>query len=100
MDERLRAFLAEPQPLCIAAILSTLRQGNCHVVWRPELRHDNKIGKVSYSLRGFRASAANPRTWGTFAEAVQAYQRGGYAGIWYMLATHQPHHSLPGAWAL
>jgi len=100
MDERLSDFLAQLQPLCLAAIPSALRRGRCHVVWRPELWRDNKIGKVPYSPRGFRASGANPRSWDTFAEAVQAYERGGYAGIGYMLATHQPHHSPPGAWAL
>jgi putative DNA primase/helicase len=85
MDERLSTFMAQLQPLALAAIPPTLRRGRCHVVWRPELRRDNKIGKAPYSPRGFRASATNPRSWGTFAEAVQAYQRGGYAGIGYVL---------------
>ena len=86
MDERLTTFWAQLQPVSVATIPSTLRRGRCHVVWKPELRRDDKIGKAPYSPRGFRASATNPRTWGTFAEAVRAYQRGGYAGIGYMLA--------------
>jgi primase-polymerase (primpol)-like protein len=83
--DALTAFLESLQPLCLDTLPGQLKRGRQHVVWKPELRRDQKIGKPPYHPRGYRASSKKPASWGTYSEAVHAYQQGGYAGIGYML---------------
>jgi putative DNA primase/helicase len=51
------------------------------VLWRLELRKDNKWTKVPYQPNGQKASSTDPRTWCIFSAAVDALQRGGFDGI-------------------
>jgi putative DNA primase/helicase len=83
--DALTAFQESLQPLRLDALPGQLKRGRQHVVWKPELRRDQKIGKPPYHPRGYRASSKKPTSWGTYSEAVHAYQQGGYAGIGYML---------------
>jgi hypothetical protein len=51
-------------------------------VWKMESDEKNKPTKVPYNAQTGRAgSSTNPKTWSTFDEAIQAYERGGYHGI-------------------
>jgi putative DNA primase/helicase len=83
--DALTAFLESLQPLRLDTLPNQLKRGRQHVVWKPELRRDQKIGKPPYHPRGYRASSKKPTSWGTYSEVVHAYQQGGYAGIGYML---------------
>ena len=48
------------------------------VGWRYELSKDNNWTKPPYQINGqTRASTTNPRTWGTFSEALKRYNDGG-----------------------
>lgn len=78
-------FLESLQPLRLDQLPAYLKRGRQHVVWKPELRRDQKIGKPPYHPRGYRASLKKPTSWATYREVVQAYREGGYAGIGYML---------------
>src|SRR5205085_10179502 len=43
---------------------------------------DSKLDKVPYNARtGRSGSSTNPKSWATFDEAIQAYERGRYHGI-------------------
>jgi putative DNA primase/helicase len=83
--DALTAFRESLQPLRLDALPDQLKGGRQHVVWKPELRRNQQIGKPPYHPRGYRASSKKPTSWGTYREAVQAYEQGGYAGIGYML---------------
>lgn len=63
------------------------------VVWLPEERADGRINKVPHNPRtGYPASHSNPRHWGTFAEAVAAYQCDTrWAGIGYVFHADDPY---------
>lgn len=63
------------------------------VVWLPEERADGRIDKVPHNPRtGYPASHSNPRHWGTFAEAVAAYQCDTrWAGIGYVFHAEDPY---------
>jgi len=83
--DALTAFLESLQPLRLDMLPERLKRGRQHVVWKPELRRDQKIGKPPYHPRGYRASSKKPTSWATYREVVHAYQQGDYAGIGYML---------------
>lgn len=69
-----------------------LRERRQWLCWKHELREGSeKPTKVPYSaLGGTNASVTDPNTWASFAEAVAAYERGGYAGIGYVLTADDP----------
>jgi putative DNA primase/helicase len=65
-----------------------LKTGRHHVVWKPEPRKDDKIGKTPYIARAFlangnlyRASSTKATSWSTYKQAHHAYQSGQFAGI-------------------
>ena len=61
-----------PQELC---------QSASWIVWR-EVTRGNQITKVPYNPRtGQRAETDDPTTWGTLAEAAQAFKGGSYSGV-------------------
>lgn len=64
------------------------------VVWKFEETTEGKPTKVPYSplFRG-HASVTNPGTWGTFEQAVRAYEeaQGELAGIGFVLTRHDPY---------
>jgi putative DNA primase/helicase len=60
------------------------------VVWKWEER-EGKQTKVPYSPRtGKHARVNAPKTWSTFAEAVEAYRKGGYAGLGFVFRRVDP----------
>lgn len=73
------------------------------VVWKFEETTEGKPTKVPYSplFRG-HASVTNPQTWGTFEQAVSAYEdaQGELAGIGFVLTRHDPFGfiDLDNAW--
>jgi hypothetical protein len=75
----------EALPVLPENIPSFLKEGRKHVVWRYELRQDNKgqwkCTKPPFRPDGRNASSTDPATWVTFAEALAAYQAGGWDGI-------------------
>lgn len=60
-----------------------LRNLNRWLVWRAEGPPGTKPTKVPYNptLHNSRASVADPGTWGTFDQAMAAYEEGSYAGV-------------------
>lgn len=73
------------------------------VVWKFEETTEGKPTKVPYSplFRG-HASVTNPGTWGTFEQAVRAFEEaeGELAGIGFVLTRHDPYGfiDLDNAW--
>jgi hypothetical protein len=63
------------------------------VTWKYEQRpNEKKPAKVLYNpATGARADSKDPRTWGTFDNAGRAYERGGYDGIGFVVAEHDPY---------
>jgi putative DNA primase/helicase len=62
------------------------------VVWRAV---GDKPDKVPYSVRtGRRASSTDLLTWGTFQEALEAYENGGYAGLGFMFSSADPYTGI------
>ena len=50
-----------------------------------------KPAKVPYSARdGLKASSTDLLTWGTFEEALGAYESGGYAGVGFVFSSGDP----------
>src|SRR3982751_2755687 len=63
----------------VPAVMQAARQW---CVWKLEPDKDGKLTKVPYNARTGRAgSSTNRKTWATFDEAIQTYERNGYAGI-------------------
>src|SRR5262245_5215704 len=60
------------------------------VVWRYK-QEGEKWTKVPFCARGGAGSVSDPRTWGTFDEAVAAYRKGGYDGIGYVFSEDDPY---------
>ena len=65
-------------------IPSALRAHPQWVLWRVEQR-DGKPTKVPYTAGGTRADVTNPNTWATFDTVLDAYRRGGFDGIGFVL---------------
>ncbi len=59
------------------------------VVWKAI---GDKLDKVPYSPRtGRKASSTDLLTWGTFEEALQAYENGEYAGVGFVFSSADPY---------
>src|SRR5215471_11091232 len=57
------------------------------VVWKYEDHGKPKRDKIPYdSHTGLRAKSNDPQTWSTFAEALAAYQCGGFDGVGFVFA--------------
>src|SRR5215217_7637988 len=64
-----------------------LRQCLC---WRIE-EPDGRPTKVPYSpFTGGKASTADPETWASYSEAVEAYREQGYDGIGFVFSKDDP----------
>jgi putative DNA primase/helicase len=75
------AVIPEPLPVNFASIPERLRPFDQWVVWQYAVI-DSEIKKPPVDPKtGKRASVANPHTWGSFAEAQQAYASGKFAGV-------------------
>jgi primase-polymerase (primpol)-like protein len=69
------------------------------VCWRFEDRGpDHKAGKVPTNPHtGRNASSTNPKTWGTFDEAMDARESWGLDGVCFVLSEHDPlRYDRPG----
>jgi primase-polymerase (primpol)-like protein len=62
------------------------------VIWRLILKPgQSKPVKIPYNpVTGRAASTADLTTWGTFEQAVAAYQRGGYLGLGFVFSEADP----------
>jgi hypothetical protein len=62
------------------------------IVWQyEEIEGALKPTKVPYSPAfSGKASVTNPNTWGTFEEAIEAFERGGWSGIGFVLTKDDP----------
>jgi hypothetical protein len=62
------------------------------VVWKAV---GDKPDKVPYSARtGHRASSTDLLTWGTFEEALEAYENGEYAGLGFVFSSADPYTGI------
>ena len=62
------------------------------VVWKAV---GDKPDKVPYSARsGRRASSTDLLTWGTFQEALEAYENGEYAGLGFVFSSADPYTGI------
>jgi putative DNA primase/helicase len=62
------------------------------VVWKAV---GHKPDKVPYSARtGRKASSTDLLTWGTFEEALQAYESGEYAGVGFVFSSADPYTGI------
>jgi len=62
------------------------------VVWRAV---DEKPGKVPYSARtGRKASSTDLMTWSTFEGALEAYEKGSYAGLGFVFSSSDPYTGI------
>lgn len=63
------------------------------VVWKFEQRPgEKKPTKILYNpATGQRADSTDPRTWATFADASNAYERGDYAGLGFVVTDDDPY---------
>ncbi|WP_417329041.1 DUF3987 domain-containing protein [Halomonas cupida] len=76
------------------------------VLWKME-HQKGRWTKIPYAVStGKRASATNPTTWATFAEAEDAYSRGGWDGVGFVLTSEDSFtcidldHCPEAPWAL
>ncbi|GEN22181.1 hypothetical protein HCU01_01300 [Halomonas cupida] len=76
------------------------------ILWKLEYQKD-RWTKVPYAVStGKRASVTNPTTWTTFAEAEDAYSRGEWDGVGFVLTSEDPFtcidldHCPEAPWAL
>lgn len=70
-----------------------LREYNHWVTWKLEgsSSPSAKPTKVPYNARtGIHASSTDPSTWSTFEEVAEAYKKGNYSGISFMLDSNDP----------
>jgi len=60
------------------------------VVWKI-VQRDGKATKLPYQFSGEPAAVDDPRTWGTFDEALRAAAADGFAGIGYVFTADDPY---------
>ena len=77
-------------PLTPAPIPRELQTYQSWVVWRYE-RRSGKLTKVPHVAgEDRRASTTDLRTWRSFAETLEAYERGGFDGIGFVFSSGDP----------
>jgi putative DNA primase/helicase len=76
----------------VESIPEELRVRPQWVVWKAV---GDKPDKVPYSARtGRRASSTDLLTWGTFEEALEAYENGEYAGLGFVFSSGDPYTGI------
>jgi putative DNA primase/helicase len=79
-------------PVKAESIPEELRVRPQWVVWKAV---GDKPDKVPYSSRtGRRASSTDLLTWGTFEEALQAYENGEYEGVGFVFSSADPYTGI------
>ena len=72
-------------------IPAELTQCDQWVVWKAEEKN-GKLTKVPYCVHNLNHAKTNDsNTWGTFDQAVDLYDQGGYSGIGFVLTKHDPY---------
>jgi len=65
------------------------------IVWRFEDHGKPKPDKVPYNPKNrWKAKSNNSSTWGSYAQAVEVYQKGGYDGIGFMFSENDPYTGI------
>ncbi len=77
--------VTKPRPLTIENVPAELRERPQWIVWKYA---DGT--KKPYQVTHWAARANDPTTWTSFADAVAAYERGGYEGVGYMFTKDDP----------
>ena len=76
----------------VEGILRELRVRPQWIVWKAV---GDRPDKVPYSARtGRRASSTDLLTWGTFQEALEAYENGDYAGLGFVFSSADPYTGI------
>ena len=79
-------------PVKAESIPEELRVRPQWVVWKAV---GHKPDKVPYSARtGRKASSTDLLTWGTFQEALQAYENGEYDGVGFVFSSADPYTGI------
>jgi putative DNA primase/helicase len=79
-------------PVKAESIPEELRVRPQWVVWKAV---GDKLDKVPHSARtGRKASNTDLLTWGTFEEALQAYENGDYAGLGFVFSSADPYTGI------
>jgi len=75
------------------AIPSEMRFYRQWIVWRLEDQGGPKPTKVPYSpiVAGAKAAVDKPSTWGTFEDALRAFESGAFSGIGFVLTDDDPY---------
>lgn len=74
------------------SIPQELRALNQWVVWKVEATDTGRLTKIPYNPNTFHlASSTDPSTWVSYDAAVNAYNRGGWAGIGFVLSAEDPY---------
>lgn len=71
-------------PTGVENIPSELRELPRWLVWRKEARNGAET-KIPYQTNGRHAKSTDPSTWTTFDEALEAFNRGGFTGLGFVL---------------
>lgn len=71
-------------PVNIAGIPDVLKAEHRWVTWCYELRA-GRWAKILCTVAGYRAKSNDPATWTTFADALGAYQQGGFDRVGFVL---------------
>lgn len=74
------------------SIPQEMREYRQWVVWKLEAREGTKDTKVPYSPNSNRKADVNtPKTWGTWDEAITAFNTGNFTGIGFVLTSSDPY---------
>jgi putative DNA primase/helicase len=78
-----------------AMIPEPLRRHRQWVVYTTKPKASGKFDKVPHNPNtGRRASTTDPKTWGTFTQAVDRYNAGSFAGIGFVFTKDDPYFGL------
>ena len=76
----------------IASIPEEMKQFNQFVVWRYEELQGGKPTKIPYCPHSYgMASVTDYTTWGTFEQAMRAFNTGSFSGIGFVLTENDPY---------
>jgi len=91
-------LMTAPSSICVkdppenwGNIPQELKDYNQWVVWKLEDKGKPKPDKVPYNPKNrWKAKPNDPSTWGSYSQAVEAYQRGDYTGIGFVFSEDDP----------
>jgi primase-polymerase (primpol)-like protein len=87
--------MTTPPAINFAMIPEPLRRLRQWVAFTTKPKANGKFDKIPHNpITGRRASTTNPKTWGTFTQAVDRYTAGGFAGIGFVFTKDDPYFGL------